>query len=258
MNDLGLDLMWLAAQVTVLCSVALAVMAVVGRKSQTNLTTSWISVVLILVLTLMSFSTWPRWSWVSWLATESTATSTSSSATASNGSESRTLLGPDGKANRDSTFHTNPADAGNRTELAATPSTLVGLPWAGWVAWIAGGLVLTGLVRLFAGWCVIHACIKNCRTISDRATREIVAILSAELGCARSVSLIVSDDVQSPATFGWWRPVILLPADWKLCLADPRPTTSYRSSNANPVLVPLVARIPPGKECLCVSAEILF
>ncbi|MBT6497070.1 MAG: DUF1559 domain-containing protein, partial [Planctomycetaceae bacterium] len=51
--------------------------------------------------------------------------------------------------------------------------------------------------------------------VDDAALIELVDVLQAELSCRRRIELRESDSISSAATFGWWKPVILLPVEWR-------------------------------------------
>ena len=48
-----------------------------------------------------------------------------------------------------------------------------------------------------------------------RASNDMVEILRAELCCLRKVEIRETDELATPATIGWRRPLLLLPADWR-------------------------------------------
>ena len=58
--------------------------------------------------------------------------------------------------------------------------------------------------------------------IADASLIELVDVLQAELSCRRRIELRESDSICSAATFGWWKPVILLPVEWRSWTAEER------------------------------------
>jgi len=92
--------------------------------------------------------------------------------------------------------------------------TLVAWPWA----YLLAGLLFVGILiataRLLAGLFAIRSCRRRALAIDDGELRSLAAEISGQLGLARSCELAVSSEVNSPATVGWRRPLVLLPIDW--------------------------------------------
>ena len=90
-----------------------------------------------------------------------------------------------------------------------------GWDWRGWlVAGFLAGLIL-GAARLALGLRGIARLRASSRPLEDHELEELVAELRAELGCVRRVELREATELATPATIGWRRPVVLLPADWR-------------------------------------------
>lgn len=89
------------------------------------------------------------------------------------------------------------------------------LSWSGWtnvaiVTTWAGVASLLMLKRLVAGWCWRKRLLHRSRDL-DASWRQRLSALSARLGLKRSVRLVVSRDEDVPLTFGWLRPVVVVP-----------------------------------------------
>jgi beta-lactamase regulating signal transducer with metallopeptidase domain len=80
------------------------------------------------------------------------------------------------------------------------------------------GVFLTGttlgLARLVLGLWAVRRLVRRSRLLTDGPLTELAERLCAELGVGRSVPLYECDELTSPATVGWLRPRVLLPADW--------------------------------------------
>lgn len=91
------------------------------------------------------------------------------------------------------------------------------LHWSAWVllAWAAGALVV--LAPLMVGTVKVWRLARRAGSISDGSWRRLLVRLSGGLGLRRAVRLLRSDRPVVPASWGLWRPVVLLPAcadDW--------------------------------------------
>ncbi len=88
----------------------------------------------------------------------------------------------------------------------------------GWPAWLAVGFLLSvvaGVVRLGLGILAVGRLRARSLPITDAVLREEIECLRSELACTRLVETRESADVATPATFGWRRPVLILPFDWR-------------------------------------------
>jgi bla regulator protein blaR1 len=95
-----------------------------------------------------------------------------------------------------------------------TPSRLLSpvtplLPWAA-LAWVAG--VILGMGRMAGAWLWLKRTSSSHLAPLPEAWAARFEELRTRLGIARKVVLRVSRILDSPATHGWWRPVVLVPA----------------------------------------------
>jgi len=109
------------------------------------------------------------------------------------------------------------------TEVSAKPSaeasskTSVASP-INWLQVVVGIFlmgVFCGLVRLVGGLWGIHTFVRTSRPLGDARLREQVDVICAELNCAQSIELRESPLLETAATVGWRRPVILISDTWK-------------------------------------------
>ena len=95
----------------------------------------------------------------------------------------------------------------------------------GWREWLAVGFLasaLIGLGRLGIGLGGIARLRVRSRPIVDIELDDMLQLLRAELCCTRQVELRELAELTTPATIGWRRPVLLLPADWRSWDAEER------------------------------------
>src|SRR5262249_44630665 len=104
---------------------------------------------------------------------------------------------------------------GGRTEQA--PETAK--HWSVDVPLVVAAVFLTGLTvgvgRLSLGLWAVHRYRRAGRRIDDPTLNELTAELQKSLGCRRHVVLSECPNLSGPATAGWLRPVLLLPASWR-------------------------------------------
>jgi beta-lactamase regulating signal transducer with metallopeptidase domain len=84
---------------------------------------------------------------------------------------------------------------------------------------ILAATFLTGMglyvSRLALGLWAIRACRRRSRLVTDAALDDLAETFRGAMACPRRVEVRECDDLAVPATVGWRRPVVLLPADWR-------------------------------------------
>jgi beta-lactamase regulating signal transducer with metallopeptidase domain len=218
MNYLGIALIWLAVQVTVLALAGLGLTKRAARQgpgagASTALTTLLAAAVLVIT------AVWPLPSWWTW-EPESVPHKTVSSATGSSG----------GSAPPPSSAETSDSSPGGGLGLSGLLSTLKDLvrvqaqagshdhPVWGWpatVAAIAAAGVFLGLLRLMLGILAIRRGLRNGRPVMDSALLDVVEELRGTLNIKRHIKVQEWSNLNTAATVGWRRPVLLLPAGWR-------------------------------------------
>jgi beta-lactamase regulating signal transducer with metallopeptidase domain len=113
------------------------------------------------------------------------------------------------------------------TTVAAAPTPLtsplpqatavppVGRAQSSWVPWVLGFWMagVVGLaVRALVGWCIAQRLVRWNNAPAAEFFQESAVRLRASLGINRSVRILSSAVAAVPATVGWLRPVVLLPA----------------------------------------------
>ncbi len=94
-----------------------------------------------------------------------------------------------------------------------------------WPAWLAVALLAGGLLALLRLLVAIWAASMLCRRaapLNDLPVQRLLAELLASFNVSRSIELRQIPLRCSPATVGWWRPVIILPSDWQTWSDDER------------------------------------
>jgi beta-lactamase regulating signal transducer with metallopeptidase domain len=210
MSTLGFELGWLAARATIVALAALALLVVVGRRRSRSVVVVLASAVaILLILPAMAMVPLPQnWNW----PVSRDARPPESSAVAQ----------ADGRAHTDraepvaeqaSIF--NQLLAGLRQWSGRTSATPAWQwSWNAAVALYGLGLVFLGTRWLF-GWRALQALKRRSRPIADVELHQQAGELRAALRCNQVVELRQTDEAGLAATFGWRRPLILLPPEWR-------------------------------------------
>ncbi|HUE17152.1 MAG TPA: M56 family metallopeptidase [Planctomycetaceae bacterium] len=219
MNVSGDALLWCPVQVTVLALAALGIEAIIGRRRPAaGALVAASALVAVVGLTATALSPWPDWgmTWnrLPWRhATASTVSFADGSVldaatkfpTLRVGHESRS----DGSQLKQSTIAAPQTDS-----LLARSWTAIADNWAV----VAVALYLVGIVgmavRIVLGLTAVRGYRRNSRPVADRGLVELAEDVRVQLGCRRDVELRESATLSTPATIGWRRPILLLPADW--------------------------------------------
>lgn len=252
MNDLGMSLIWAALQVTLLASTAMLLYAWCARRGpgQAALVTATALAAAALV-SIAAFCPVPAF--VTWE------------------SEGPASAKPQAVAPAD-VKDAEEASVPTTSETAKPASGGVGFSWSSvflrrtWTGlertattsskggWSPAGLVgialLAGcglcLMRLAIGLWAVRAYRRASVPIADPTLIDLAEELRREMGCSRPIELRQAAELTSPATVGWRRPLILLPADWwGWSLAERRAVLAHEIAHVcrGDYLAGLVARI---------------
>jgi beta-lactamase regulating signal transducer with metallopeptidase domain len=112
------------------------------------------------------------------------------------------------------------AAASNKAPAGAAAGVTAAAPQTNWPAviatlWLLGFLFV--LTKLAAGLLRVDRVVKHSKLIDDGPTTILLKRSREKLGVGRSIRLVRSDEVDVPFIWGWWRPVVVLPAaaaDW--------------------------------------------
>ena len=75
--------------------------------------------------------------------------------------------------------------------------------------------MLAGFARLGVGLLAVGRLRSRSRPLADVALLEEIEVLRAELSCTTAVDVRESSELETPATLGWRKPLVLLPFDWR-------------------------------------------
>lgn len=209
MSTLGFELGWLAARTTVVALAALLLLVVVGRRRSRSVVVVLASAVaILLILPAMVVVPLPQnWNWP-----DSPHAQTA---------ESSTVVQNDNRAHTDGAAPApeqasmfNQLLAGLRQWSSRTSATSAWQwSWSAAAALYLFGIVFVG-ARWFVGWRALRALKRRSRPITDVELHQQAGELRAALRCNQVVELRQGDETGLAATFGWRRPLILLPPEW--------------------------------------------
>jgi hypothetical protein len=208
MNDLGRTLVWAAGQVTLVAAASAALYALAARRGAGALAAG-AGLTACAAVTLLALCPLPAtWGW------EAPPAPPPAAAAADPGGDET----PPAAA--------APAAPGLAVPLGllreararlgrAAPDVGGGSQWPAAVA--AALLAAAGLAagRLLLGLWAVCRCVRRGRAVDDHDLLLEAETLQAALGCPRPVALWECDDLAAPATVGWRRPAVLLPAGWR-------------------------------------------
>ncbi len=215
MNDLGWILLGATFQVTILTLAAMALYAAVARRGPgLGATVATACLAASCVLTVLAFCPLPEW-WTWHTASVrpqelvvNEAAATPNIAAAEEPPETQRALGLPLSASwfRGLAF-------GARS--AAPQATGSAIAWPGILAAVFLAGAGFGLIRLVFGLWSLRRYRCRSRPISDPQLHLLVEAIQAEIGGGGVISLRKCADLATPATIGWFHPVILLPTDWR-------------------------------------------
>ncbi|HEV3303936.1 MAG TPA: M56 family metallopeptidase, partial [Planctomycetaceae bacterium] len=220
MNSLTQILFWCPVQVTVLALAALAIGAIAGRRRPAaGALVAAAALLAVVGLTATALAPWPAWT-ISWDRLPWTH------AIAANEAKTEGLTSPAA-----TNFPTRELDNEQGYERpivsqsTTVPSRAEISPDKTWAAisgnWItlAAVLYLVGvgvmMLRIALGLVAVRGYRRHSHPITDRKLGELADVVCAQLGCRAGIELRESTRIGTPATIGWLRPMILLPADWR-------------------------------------------
>jgi beta-lactamase regulating signal transducer with metallopeptidase domain len=216
MNDLGITLAWLAVQVTLVVIPALALLAMASRRGPAS--GAWIATLSLGLISVLSVTgllvgparsvrTTPKRATLAEPAQTSTTSPTAHPGTS-------TADRPSPEPGLGWTF-AELRLVWDRLERSTAEPAARCRPWGSVVAVVASLGMGFSMVRLVTGLLAVAAFRRRGRVIDDPEMTDLLDRLRAEMGCSRAVELREADDLTTPATAGWRRPVLLLPDDWR-------------------------------------------
>ena len=96
-----------------------------------------------------------------------------------------------------------------------TLTSASGSRWAGIAASVALIGMGWGLFRLLLGLWAVHECWRRGTRIDDADATRLLESLKSAMNCDAAIELRELPDLATPATAGWRRPMVLLPAEWR-------------------------------------------
>jgi beta-lactamase regulating signal transducer with metallopeptidase domain len=120
-----------------------------------------------------------------------------------------------------------------------------GWRWSGSLAVMFALGLAAGGARMLLALLAAHGLRRRSRPLRDARMLELLESLKVELGAVRPIELRHSAALSAPATIGWRRPVILLPAQWR----------SWTERERRAVLAHEIAHVERGDYLLWLAAQ---
>lgn len=218
MHQLGISLLWLGLQVTIVTLTALIIY--LGTKRFGPRTRSFLlscAVGMTLLLALLTFSPWPRWQ-TAWKNETTTVTAnTDHRSSTETAAPAQTLETP--------TLKQSPQESewgtvwegflkGLQQEPVVDQPSNIPTP-AGIVGWLLVGGFLLAALRLLFGYFSLKRLVSQATSLQGTAAEEALDVLAAEQQIFHSLQLREHASLTTAAVIGWWRPMILLPTAWR-------------------------------------------
>jgi beta-lactamase regulating signal transducer with metallopeptidase domain len=219
MNVSSQLLWWCPLQVTVLAALALGIDALIARRRPAaGALVAATALVAVVGLTAGALSPWPSWhsTWdrLPWRQVTVASDSAPDDATTDPSLRSRLPEVTDEDAG-DGLPRTRPLNVPPPKESFLARSWKV---VAGNGATLAALLYLAGVgamaVRFCLGLAAVRGYRRGSRLLRDRRLAGLLDLVREQLGESREIEIRESDQLSTPATIGWRRPILLLPRDW--------------------------------------------
>jgi beta-lactamase regulating signal transducer with metallopeptidase domain len=215
MNDIGLSLIAAAVQVTLLTAAAILLYAIAARRGPDQaaaVVTACLGAGVL--LTMLAFVPLPElWSWPSNSLPAIAETQADSSApgvaSPSGVIEPATLTGEGAGPSLDFLHALR-----QRLAQSALPAPARSGRWPALVAVVVLAGMSLSLLRVFLALWAVARCRHRSRPIEDSALVTELECCRQAMGCS-PVKVRESPDLGAPATMGYRRPLVLLPADWR-------------------------------------------
>jgi beta-lactamase regulating signal transducer with metallopeptidase domain len=221
-------LVWCALQVTVL-TIGVTVVYLAARRlhPRAGAAAAGGGLLMVLALTALVASPWPRWT----LPVQPVVAADSTAAESTSAHPLLPHAAPTGtgEAHEANAVHGTVAAQIETQEfsmwnhlwesIGKLPGDgVVETPWANWRTWV-GVVFLAGVTlataRLLWGVVLVRRLVAQARPVVDSPIDRIVNELRTNLELSGPVAVRESDALATPATVGWWRPIVLLPTSWR-------------------------------------------
>ncbi len=227
MSPLTATFIWTALQITILALATLGVYAIARRLSP-HLSAAVLAtgLGLALVLTLLAASPWPRWQLareqanppVPPVAEEVAIERSDAPATEPVVATAPELPAVDVEPFTLADYAASMWAALQQPPVAAAPEKQP----TNWLLRIVLAGVTLGVVRLVWGLASVRRLMADSQAVDDPDLNALITRTSRQLGITRSITVRDSPHLGTPATVGWWRPSLLLPAHWFMWTDDER------------------------------------
>lgn len=221
MNSWAASILWGMLQVTLLCSLGLAIYAIARRRGPAaGALVSVGTLLAVLVVTLLAIAPLPQ-AWSSATAWEAFSTwrgaSEAAQPVAATEATAKPPMAPKQPVLAEPTNGMTYFWEAFIEEMRRAPVELNGAPrrWPLVVLALFGLGAAFGIFRLLAGATAVGSYRRHSRPIVDAGLNRLTQSLRADVGCRSDVELRETGKLSTPATVGCFRPLVLLPLGWR-------------------------------------------
>ena len=222
MNAILTAMLWCAIQVTVLACSAMLVYLVARRlHPRAGAAAAGGALAMVLLLTALVVSPWPRWNF-STAGDEAIAAAATTAPTTIPNAAAKAPAGKDAVATPPRVQLDSPRRAfwsallrrlnNPRPAPEAKPRSV---GWGLVIAGIFGCGILVTAARFGWGIASVRRLARRACFVDDANVIAMASELQRSLQLNKDVAVRESDELATPATIGWRRPVVLLPAAWR-------------------------------------------
>tara|TARA_R110002111_G_scaffold153375_1_gene220209 strand:- start:177154 stop:179835 length:2682 start_codon:yes stop_codon:yes gene_type:complete len=223
MHEIGVSVIWLSLQVTIVAVASALLYWLLHRRGPLlrSLVISS-SLLVTLLLAALLFSPWPRWG--SEKTRQGIEDETQGIATADEKAATFKMDSPTLETDATEFESLWKSAWGGFVEGLKKPQSATNhvepFTWPAIIGFLFLGGISLGLLRLCVGYVLLKREVQHSTALGGTAAQELLDGLLLEQNSALSVHLRETKQLATAAVVGWWRPVILLPQNWRTWSAD--------------------------------------
>lgn len=218
MHEIGVSVIWLCLQVTVVMVVSSLLYLCVRRQGPLlrSLVISS-SMLIALLMAVLIFSPWPRWSSEKTAQPVIVEQQLAAMTDEKNATQKSEVPRPEVTASHLKSIGSSAWGGFLEGLKQASPAENQGqsLSWPAIIGFLFLSGMVVGLMRLCFGYILLRREVQHSNSLKGTTAREILDGLLTRQTKQPLICLQETERLATAAVIGWWRPVILLPATWR-------------------------------------------